>query len=354
MNHRLLGFAAAFVLATTGTAFAQGAPGSGAGGAGGATPSSGGAAVGGAAAGGAAAGGAAAGGSGAGAAPTEKPKDWVDAPPVDGSKPADPNAKPTDPNAKPANPDDKFGTDEDAGGKKKESATKFYLGAHFRDFVAPGFIFEWFADGGPGAVNVFSGGPEFVIRSGALEVVMAVTVPYADYSMNEFVFKSKSDPDQAYEIVSAGLKLVGVTVDLLGRIELEKKGTVALLLGGGVGLSGVIGDIKRNQVYPDDPNRIDPYDPAKWNKCKAPGDGGTSGQTPDGHNYCGTDNDHYGDYSEASWSDGGSKPIVWPYIALPHIALEVNPIEQFFIRADTGFSISGFFFGLGAGGKLPI
>jgi hypothetical protein len=253
---------------------------------------------------------------------------------------------------------DKFGTseEEEQEGKsekvKDDSATKYYLGARFRDFIVPGFLFSMFADGGPGAVNVFSGGPEFMLQSGALEVIFSVTVPYADFSMDEFLFKSKDDPKEAYEIVSSSLKLITVSADLLGRIPLEKKGTVALLIGGGVGISGVLGDIRRNQAKPKNGNRnADPNQPEQWEKCSGAGD---PEGVVDGTQYCGNDNDHYGGYVEQSWVNGGSKPVVFPYLALPHIGVEVVPIEQFMIRVDTGFSITGFFVGLGAGGKLPI
>ncbi len=302
------------------------------------------------------------------ATPADKPADAkpADAKPADASAGAA-DAKPTDAagaagaagDKKPENPEDKYGTFEDDEKKKgdaapeKRSDTNYYLGAHFRDFIAPGFMFNLFIDGGPGAVNVMSGGPEFVLQSGALEAIFSITVPYADFSMNDFVFKGKSEPDQAYEITSSSLKAITVSVDLLGRIPLEKTGSVALLLGGGVGISGILGDIRRNQAYPDDPNNIDNGDPAKWHKCSGPGDPkGTS--TPDGSAYCGADNDHYGDYTEKSWVDGGSKPIVFPYVALPHIAFEVLPIKELMLRLDTGFSVTGFFFGLGAGGRLPI
>ena len=253
---------------------------------------------------------------------------------------------------------EKFGTSdkEEEEGKnakpKDDDASKYYLGARFRDFVIPGFLFSMFADGGPGAVNVFSGGPEFTLRSGHLEVIFSVTVPYADFSMNEFLFKSSDDPKEAYEIVSSSLKLISATVDLLGRIPLEKKGTVALLLGGGVGISGVLGDIRRNQAKPKNQSAdADPDQPDQWSKCEAPGD---ADGVVEGVQYCGNDNDHYGGYREPGWTNGGSKPVIFPYLALPHIGLEVLPIEQFLIRLDTGFSVTGFFFGLGAGGKLPI
>jgi hypothetical protein len=147
------------------------------------------------------------------------------------------------------------------------------------------------------------------------------------------------------------LKLITASVDLLGRIKFDQKGTVALLLGGGVGISGVLGSIFRTQAYPVDPDNLNPDDITQWRKCARPGDGPQDG---DGQDYCGDDNDHYDGYSEPSWTNGGSKPVVFPYVALPHIALEVTPVDEFMVRLDTGFSITGFFFGLGAGGRLPI
>jgi hypothetical protein len=283
----------------------------------------------------------------AGKAPADKPADWVDAPPAGeppkGDKPVDPNA--------PKTPEDQFGTPDEGPPPEKKEGTRYFLGARFRNFVVPAFMFDLFANGGPDIVNVFSGGPEFMLHTGALEVLFSVTVPYADFSMDEFIFKSKSDPDRAYEFASSSLKLITASVDLLGRIKFDQKGTVALLLGGGVGISGVLGSIFRTQAYPRDPDNLNPDDITQWRKCERPGDGPQDG---DGQDYCGEDNDHYDGYSEPSWTNGGSKPVVFPYVALPHIALEVTPVDEFMVRLDTGFSITGFFFGLGAGGRLPI
>lgn len=257
--------------------------------------------------------------------------------------------------------EEKFGTFEDEDPEKTEERAKpsdsnYYLGARFRDFIVPQFLFSLFASGGPDLVNVFTGGPEFVLQSGSLEAIFSITVPYGDYSMDEFLFKAKDDPIRAYEIVSSDLKLINVTVDLLGRIPLEKNGAVALLLGGGVGISGVLGNIYRVQAHPKDPTNVDESDRDQWEKCTGPGDP----QIPQGNGqYCDAENDHYpeangDDWSEPSWANGGSKPIIFPYIALPHIALEVLPIPELMMRLDTGFSVTGFFFGFAAGGRLPI
>jgi hypothetical protein len=233
--------------------------------------------------------------------------------------------------------------------ERRANETKWYLGARFRNHIIPGFFFDIFADGGPGAVNVFSVGPELTMHGKGLEIIFSMN--YADYSMDPFVFKSKEDPDRAYELVSSSLKLFGAQVDILGNIPLDKKGNVSLLIGGDVGISGVVGNLNRNQVYPNDPANVDPSDSGSWTRCAAPGD--ANGVIGD-QNFCDASNAHYGNYSEPSWANGGSKPFIWPTISLPHLALRVVPIDEVQIRLDTGFGLTGFFFGLGAGGKLPL
>ena len=63
--------------------------------------------------------------------------------------------------------------------------------------------------------------------------------------------------------------------------------------------------------------------------------------------YCGTDNNHYGSYTEPSWADGGSKPIIFPWLVF-QTGFRYKPHRNFVARLDAGFGTSGFFFGLGA------
>jgi hypothetical protein len=278
--------------------------------------------------------------------------------PIDHKKPetADEPAKDDD-----AKPKKQFGEgdsplddlDKDAG-KKKDSGTAWFLGARFRDFIVPHFFFSLFASGGPSDVNIFSGGPEATMRTGNLEIDMSFTVPYADYSMNEFVFKNKNEPNQAYEIISSSLKLFTFSVDLLGNIPLDKARRFSILIGGGVGISGVSGSLYRNQAYPKDFGKPDPDHASSWTKCKMADD--PAGVDPSAKvQYCDSSNNHYGKYSEPSWANGGSLPMVFPYLALPHLAFRVEPVKYFQMRADTGFAFSGgFYFGFAAGGRLPI
>ncbi len=295
-------------------------------------------------------------------APAAKPGDTT---PMAPTKPAGADAGPAaapaagaDPNAPSTSKkpfDEGFSpVDGEAQKKKKEdeNKTQWFLGARFRDFIVPGFLVHLFAKGGPGAVNVFSSGPELSMRSGNLEVDFSFTVPFADFSMKEFMFKAKNDPDEAYEKVSSDLKLFTGSVDILGNIPFDKERRFSMLIGGGVGISGVAGNIYRNQAYPNDPNKINPDDPKQWQKCAAAGNPDV--KALDGNRYCDASNNHYGNYTEPSWAHGGSKPFIFPYVAIPHIAFRVQPVKMLQIRVDGGFSVTGFFFGLAAGLKLPI
>jgi hypothetical protein len=217
----------------------------------------------------------------------------------------------------------------------------YFINLRFRDVIVPKFMINIFADGGA-TVNAFTFGPELTRRKDNFEIDFAVS--YADYSMNPFLFKGHSDGPESYELVSSSMKLLYVTFDLLYDIPLDTNGRYSLLIGGGVGLGGVFGNLYRNQVFPADGVSINPDDPRSARKCATPGSSA----------YCDASNDHYGSYSEPSWANGGSKPIIFPWISLPQVSLRIKPLKWLQTRVDTGFSLTGFFFGLSAGYALPV
>ena len=239
------------------------------------------------------------------------------------------------------------------------SKTYRFIGVRYRDAVVPKFLLNLFANGGRN-VNVPMVGPEFTSRRDHLEYDLSVM--YADYSMSPFLFKGKDQPDSAYELVASSLKLAYVTLDILYEIPLERKvdekgevhtGRVALLIGGGVGVGAIFGNLYRSQAYPRDPSKINGSDPGQWTACKS------ATQAGDVAGFCGSpSNNHYwptvngkgfptSGYSEPSWAHGGSKPLVFPWLA-PQVSLRYKPIKQLQTRLDLGFSTSGFFFGLSA------
>jgi hypothetical protein len=64
------------------------------------------------------------------------------------------------------------------------------------------------------------------------------------------------------------------------------------------------------------------------------------------HAFCGSDNDHYGAYTEPSWADGGSKPIIFPWLA-NQTGLRFKPAKQFMTRLDLGWNLlNGPFLGI--------
>ena len=253
----------------------------------------------------------------------------------------DPGSATAGPEAKDKDKDK--GDAQGAGDLRENPLTRYYfLGVRFRDIVVPQFMLEIFASGGATG-NVWLVGPELSMRKGGTEI--DVSLSYADYGFGPAMFKGKNDPPESFEIVKSDMKLVYLTFDLLFDFPLDEAGMFDFLVGGGAGIGVVAGDLYRNQAYPKT-STPDPSDPKKWVKCSGPTDGvGTYCSDPD--------NDHYvrggKDYSEKSWVDGGSKPVVFPWISLPQISLRIKPIKHMQARVDAGFSVTGFFTGLSAG-----
>lgn len=223
----------------------------------------------------------------------------------------------------------------------REEARKryYFLGLRFRDIVVPQFLTELFTTGG-GTANVWLVGPELSTRKDGIEIDVALS--YADYGFGPALFKGKDDGDIAYERVTSNLKVVYLTFDLLYEIPLEQKGRFSLLIGGGIGIGAVADKLYRAQVYPNVPGDIDPNDPKKWTDCSGAND-------PQGGAFCDAGNQHFGNFDEPSWADGGSKPIVIPWLSLPQVSFRVKPIKQLQARLDLGFSVTGFYTGLSAG-----
>lgn len=227
--------------------------------------------------------------------------------------------------------DGKAGSTDDVWFEQENTAYKF-IGLRARMVIIPSFMFGLYqADGGRTVVAPVIG-LEYVSRRNGFEYDAWLT--YGSYAMDEAPFKAKSDPDNAYEIVKSELKVVSVGADFLWTTPID--GGVSFVYGGGAGIGAVFGDLRRNQAEPPSGTQGDPND---YVKCPAPG--------PSANGYCGNDNDHYGDYTEPNWFDGGSKPVIFPWIALPQLGMRWKPSRKFVLRVDTGLSFPGpFFFGV--------
>lgn len=211
-----------------------------------------------------------------------------------------------------------------------------YVGARYRHVVVPQFVLNLFADGGA-LSHVPIGGLEFGTRNHHVEYVFSVS--YADYSTPDLLFKGKGQPDLSYELVNSDLGVIFAQVEILYEIPLDKQNRFAFLIGGGVGLGGVVGDLYRAQAYPKDQTATPPStNAADWARCSASG----VPSVP----YCSNDNSHFGKFAEPSWASGGSKPFVFPWIALPQASFRYKPFKFLQARVDLGLALSsGFYFG---------
>lgn len=224
--------------------------------------------------------------------------------------------------------------DAEAGSSPVELPGKTYLfvGARYRAMIMPKFMINMFGDGGE--TMVFHGvGPEFSIRKNAFEYNLSIW--YAGYGFSDVAFKSKTDGPEAWEIVDSSLKSIYLTADFLWSQDFTPE--FSLNYGMGAGLGIIFGDLVRTQAYPG-PNG-DPNTGEGFVRC-------SSQFVPDA-DYCDDINGHYGGYKEPSWAGGGSKPLIFPWLAL-QTGFRYKPHKNFVARFDAGFGTSGFFLGVGA------
>jgi hypothetical protein len=247
-----------------------------------------------------------------------------------------------------------------------EDPTKPYrfIGLRFREVIAPKFIMNLFANGGA-TVGVPMVGPEFITRRDHLEI--AIALMYADYGMNPTLFQGKSDPATSWELVASSMKLGFAMIDIMYEIPIEKKGEktgrVAFLVGGGFGFAGVFGQLYRSQAYPNDKSVVNNQsDPSKWSACTGPGAQNlTALPNNQSASYCDTRTNHYAGpggsvtngWSDQNWVNGGSKPLIFPWLAIPQFAIRYKPIKQFQAKFDFGFSDTGFWLGISASYGIP-
>jgi hypothetical protein len=223
--------------------------------------------------------------------------------------------------------------DAEAGDSPIEEPGKTYraVGLRYRAVIVPKFMMDLFGSGGRTVVaNGF--GPEFTIRKDAFEYDFSAW--YASYAMDPTPFKAKSDGADAWELVQSHIKVLYLTSDFLWSHDLAPEFAVNYGVGAGLGI--VWGDLVRTQAY--NPGGANTSTGDGYVACNAPGMATNDGNCAIGKHY---------NYLEPSWANGGSKPIVFPWLVL-QTGLRWKPHKNFIARLDAGFGTSGFFLGLGA------
>jgi hypothetical protein len=205
----------------------------------------------------------------------------------------------------------------------------YFIGLRYRGMVLPKFMMTLFGDGGTG-VYVNGLGPEFTVRKDNFEYVLSAW--WAGYNMPSTRFKAAGDPPDGWEYVKANLNVVYFTSDFNWTSQITPVFGLNLGLGAGFGL--VTGNINRTEAYQDNAGN--------WQRCAGPSP--INGQN-DVNGYCDRGDDAQYNSNEKSWANGGSKPIVFPWLAL-QTGVRIKPHRNFMARLDFGWAITGPFFGI--------
>jgi hypothetical protein len=226
--------------------------------------------------------------------------------------------------------------------EEKDGKTYLFIGLRYRGALIPKFVLNMFVDEGK-SVYTNQIGAELDIRKEGFSLIPAIT--YAELGTGDILFKEKGSKEIAgnYNLVNSSLKVIYATADLLWSTKISKN--VEFEYGAGFGLGVVFGDLVTNWVkYDTGPNAPLRNDAGQgFTKCTAVEPAGTGCNKADHQN---SEKDKVNNYVEPSWFSGGSRPALFPWIAVPQIGLRFKPIKQFVGRLGIGFSLTGFWFGL--------
>lgn len=212
---------------------------------------------------------------------------------------------------------------------EEEHTQYYFLGLFYRHTWTPRFLISLFTDEQTAADNP-AAGLELTIRKDNFEIVASVW--YQAYFVNG-PFRGNGDAELETEFIDSELKAAFIGAAFLWSTMFTD--WIGLEYGLDIGIGGVWGDLHRNEARPSTADGS----VRGYTACSGPGD-------PANPSYCEAVGGNYG--VEASWLDGGSRPLVYARLA-PHLAIRIKPIHQLVFRIDGGFDLfSGFFLGAAA------
>ena len=214
-----------------------------------------------------------------------------------------------------------------------------FIGARYRGNIIPQFMLNLFVDEG---ATVYSNtiAVELDLRKDGFSLIPALG--FTEYGTGDILFKEKGSKDIPgnYSYVNSSMKALYATVDLLWSAKISKN--FDFEYGAGFGLGILFGGLVNNWVYEDPNGSLKGTNGKNYAKCQA---GGTQPGC-NGSEHRNTDILKTGDYTEPGWFDGGSKPVIFPWISIPQIGLRYKPVKNFVARVGMGFALTGFWFGL--------
>ncbi len=222
--------------------------------------------------------------------------------------------------------------------------TYLFAGLRYRGVVLPKFLLDAFVEGGQ---TVYSNniGLELDIRKNNFSIIPSLT--YSEFGTNDILYKDKGANDFVgnYTVGNSSLKAIQATVDLLWSTKIHRM--IDFEYGIGLGVGFVFGDLLNNWVKEGTGPTQYSANGKTYVQCTE-----QELVTPSTGSGCNT-RDHQNSkvarvngYLEPSWANGGSKPNVIPWVAIPQIGLRFKPIKQFESRLSLGLALTGFWFGL--------
>jgi hypothetical protein len=222
-----------------------------------------------------------------------------------------------------------------------------FIGARYRGTVIPQFMLNLAVSEG---TTVYSNsiGIEYERRSGNFSIIPALS--YTEYSMDSTLFLEKGKPEATvgnWSLINSSMKAIYGSVDFLWSKKLSK--TLDFEYGFGVGLGAFFDNLSINWVYRDPNGKYGSANGQKFSACTSINDG--AGCTARDHSN--SKELKVNGYQEPSWFNGGSKPNFFPTITIPNVGLRFKPSRAFAARAQVGFSVTGFWFGLSGSYGFP-
>lgn len=218
--------------------------------------------------------------------------------------------------------------------------TYMFVGLRYRGNIVPKFMLNMFVDEGK-TIYSNSIGVELDLRKDGFSLIPALQ--YTEYGTGDILFKQKNTKEIAgnYSLVNSSMSAVYATADLLWSTKISKN--FAFEYGAGFGLGVVFGDLMNNWVFVDPNGSLGSDTGKRFSPCQSVQPAGTGCNKADHQN---SDVDKVNKYAEPSWFSGGSKPVIFPWIGFPQLGLRYKPIKQLVMRLHTGFSLTGFWFGI--------
>jgi hypothetical protein len=225
--------------------------------------------------------------------------------------------------------------------EEKPGKTYMFAGLRYRGNVIPAFMIHLFVDEGK-TIYTNMVGAEFELRKDGFSLIPSLS--FHELGTGDILFKEKGTKEIAgnYSIVNSSMKIIYAQADLLWSTKISKN--VEFEYGAGFGLGVVFGELQNSWVKQGTgPGSLQSSTGLSFVRCPTVEAPGTGCNKADHQN---SDVDKVGGYTEPTWLDGGSKPVVFPWISFPQIGLRFKPIKNFVGRLGLGFALTGFWFGL--------